>query len=187
MFCLNIPIYCLNRIRRARDGGNPYTPQSVINLGFDPLQERQGRSCSARASVLPTQQATNPLPNNLFRSNYSKSPPSMQTSSGMGSLNSRSMASLENGRGDGHYMSRIGSRNNDPEDNMTRGFSERPNMSSNNLNKSYRQPTRSSSFYSELDFRQQDVFPPVSWEDEGLHTSPPRPRTPPEYRRYLEL
>lgn len=60
-------------------------------------------------------------------------------------------------------------------------------MSSNNLNKTYRQPTRSSSFYSELDFRNQEVFPTVGWDEDALHaqSSPLRPRSPPEFRRRL--
>lgn len=75
---------------------------------------------------------------------------------------------------------RIASRNHDPDDNISqRGYSERPNMSSNNLNKSYRQPTRSSSFYSELDFRNQEVFPTVGWDDDGLHAH----SSSPEFRR----
>ncbi|ODM97250.1 hypothetical protein Ocin01_09422 [Orchesella cincta] len=57
-------------------------------------------------------------------------------------------------------------RNQDPDDNIgQRGFSER----SNNLNKPFRQPTRSSSFYSELDFRNQEF---LRWDDDRVNTTP---------------
>lgn len=92
---------CSIRLRRVIEGGNQYS-QNVSHLD----QQRLARSSSARAGLLPSQPAgCNAMPNNLFRSNYSKSPPSMQSSSGMGSMNSRSMASLDNCRNEIPYTS----------------------------------------------------------------------------------
>ncbi|CAL8081303.1 unnamed protein product [Orchesella dallaii] len=176
----------LRRMREMDDSHSSSQEDGQTPSQWD--QQRLGRSSSARSALAPpppssqnAQQSSllqrvlsaannnNTLPNNLYRGTTGKSPISLQSSSGMGSMNSRSLASIDNCRNDlmmSCNISRAATRNQDTEDNIgQRGFSER----SNNLNKPFRQPTRSSSFYSELDFRNQEF---LRWDDDRVNTTP---------------